>query len=157
MCIDEIQRIVLVIDHELSTFKAISRLGGNADFTAQWFSDDSEFFSWVKKNSDIESRRNKVLCLVFDSQFVSIFQQPIPAWLCSSPSICISRSNKIAVTLNSTQLTLFSFLAKPLNLNDMKNSIQRAFSRTDSRKPAYFETIVERIKDLTKRELEICE
>ena len=156
MRIDNTQQIVLIIDREPSTFKAISRLGSSAGFTAQPFLDDSEFFSWVQSNSDIESRKNKAFCLIFDSQFVSIFQRPIPAWLFSSPSICISRSNKIASTLKSTHVTLFSFLAKPLNLNDINTTIQSAFAKADSRKPILFESIVERIKGLTKRELEIC-
>ncbi|MBV5350114.1 hypothetical protein JZU71_02850, partial [bacterium] len=153
------QRIVLVIDHEASTFKALSRIGENSGFNTLSFSDSSEFIAWLQNNTTEASRRDKTFCVVFDSQFVGLFRQHLPTWFHGTPRICISRSNKIALTLNSIRLGLFDFMAKPFNLEGMRTTLERAFTDADlqSNKPTSLESIIERIEQLTRRELEICE
>ncbi|MEI7612166.1 MAG: diguanylate cyclase [Betaproteobacteria bacterium] len=61
--------------------------------------------------------------------------------------------------MNSIRLGLFDFMAKPFPLEAMKTTLERAFTDADlqSNKPTSLESIIERIEQLTKRELEICE
>ncbi len=155
----KLQRIVLTIDHEPSTFKAISRLGSNAGFQTYSFTVDTDFLAWIESNSEIAHRKNKAFCIVFDSRFVNIFNRPLPAWVCSTPRICTSRSNKIAAMVNPIQLGLFDFMLKPFHLDDMNNAIEKAFSgfELQSENADPLEPIIERIGQLTRRELEICE
>ena len=133
-------------------------MGNELGFETFSFSDNADFIFWTQKNSAIENRNSKMFCVVFDSGFVTLFNQPLPAWLCSTPRICISRSNKIAMTVNPVQLGLFDFMLKPFNINEMRSSIEKAFPGFDLKtgKLDSLESIVERIGQLTKRELEIC-
>ena len=73
------KRVVLVIDHEPSSHKAIARIGQRVDCSVLSFSDAAEFSSWLQANTHHAARRDMLVCVVFDSQFGGIFQQRMPA------------------------------------------------------------------------------
>lgn len=155
----EKERIVLVIDHEPSTFRAIARMSGDTVDQVEAVTSHIEFNIWLDNHGSANERENKSYCVVFDSRFVDIFQQKLPSWFYSYPRICVSRSSRISHALDSMRLGLSDFLEKPFHLDKMKAAIECAFTDYDliANHSSSLETVFERLDLLTRRELEICE
>lgn len=154
-------RRVLVVDHEVSTSKAITRIGRDNGFQTIAFQHSADFHSWVDffsaDGEDIANRSSIVV--VFDTNFSNIFRNGIPPWFLSYPRIGISRTGRLDCILKSIRLGLFDFIGKPFHLSELARSIENAFEEYDTlqMRTGSFEGLIQRFESLTPRELEICE
>lgn len=150
---NELERLILVADDELSSFKGISRLseslGSDIDHVSSLFA----LMQWIDENQFRFKNSKKAFCLVFDPKVVEItVDGAINEFLLRFPRVCISRSSDVATTLRSIRAGAFEFIEKPFSLVKMHDILERAFSLHE-----FGVAIKGQFHSLTKREIETCE
>lgn len=150
---NEMQRLILVADNELSSFKGISRLSGSICADVAYVTSLEALMQWLNENQFRLKKPSTAFCLVFDPKVFEIkMDDAISPYLAGFPRICISRSSDIATTLRSIRMGLFDFVEKPFRLSQIHDTLERAFSLHECGV-----AIKNQFQSLTKREIETCE
>jgi FixJ family two-component response regulator len=150
---NELERLILVADDELSSFKGISRLSESLCSDIDHVSSSFALMQWLDENQSRLKNSKKAFCLVFDPKVVEItLDGAINEFLAGFPRICISRSSDVATTLRSIRTGAFDFIEKPFSLSQIHDILERAFSLHE-----FGVAIKEQFHSLTKREIETCE
>jgi two-component system, LuxR family, response regulator FixJ len=152
-------RAVLVIDDDLSSFRGIARFSKERGYFPTSFRDAQEFLRWLADLAPISSQRMPTCCIVFDAQFVDVFQVgDVVRLFGNRPRICISRTSRPSLTFRSIKLGLFDFVEKPFRVAQLADTIDRALSHCETlvTRMSDLESIHGRQRLLTRREMEIC-
>ncbi len=150
---NELERLILVADDELSSFKGISRLCASLCADIDHVDSLMALMQWLHKNQFRLKNSKTAFCLVFDPKVVEITpDSSINQFLAGFPRVCISRSSDVATTLRSIRTGLFDFVEKPFRLAQMHDILERAFSLHE-----FGVAIKKQFHSLTKREIETCE
>lgn len=146
-------RLILVVDHELSTFKGIARVCQDHNTEILYFSHRGHLIDWFDRNLPQLKSSTMSCCAIIEPSLADAFDySPLADFLSLSPKICISRSSSAETVMQTARLGMYQYLPKPFTLNDIKITIERAF--------AFYEQGAvnhNRFKNLTKRERQTCE
>lgn len=149
----KLNRIILVIDDDVSSYKGILRFSDRLAAHAYHFTDHVELINWVSENRSSIAVPRKLFCVVFDPKFSEIFNiRSIFDLLHHAPKICISRPAHLAKALRIINTGLFDFIEKPFRLDSMNKTLDQAFLRHEQESLVYAQ-----FSSLTKRERETCE
>lgn len=149
----KLNRVILVIDDDVSSYKAILRFSDTLSACAHHFADRVALLDWAKDNSQQFDGHKQMFCVVFDPHYSEIFKLgPALNFLQHAPKICISRPANVIKAFRTTNLKLFEFIEKPFKLDSMRHTLDRAFIQHE-----HESCVQNQFKSLTKRELEICE
>lgn len=123
-------RLVVVIDDDVATFKALTRLGRQASYHTRAFSNCWEFSQWLKGNGCDAQVAASPMCLVIDAGALA----SDVSWYVNE---CISQIPKICIGLPATTAPLAhlmntfegEFIRKPFTLARISSGIEAAFVR----------------------------
>ncbi|PPD35883.1 MAG: hypothetical protein CTY19_02230 [Methylomonas sp.] len=149
----KLNRIILVIDDDVSSYKGILRFSDTLAAHTHHFTDHSDLMNWASDNRHQFAIHKQMFCVVFDPKYSEIFKViPTLDFLHHAPKICISRPAQLAKALRIVNTKLFDFMEKPFRLESMKQTLDEAFAshEQENRVQSLFVT-------LTKRELQTCE
>jgi len=148
-------RVVFLLDDDLSTYKGISRLCERISTNVSYFVGPNDLQDWFERNESqltADVADNRVYCLIFDAKYLDFFQNLSPGhFLLKLPQICISRSAPPTKAYSLIKTGLFDFVEKPFELNSMTTLIEKAFDRYQ-----YTVIINNKFTSLSKREHETC-
>jgi FixJ family two-component response regulator len=123
-------RLVVVIDDDIATFKALTRLGPAGAYVTQAFSSCWEFAQWVKDIGPDSPAATVPMCLVIDAKaLVSDVSWYVNEHISQVPKICIglpATTAPLAHLMNSFE---GEFIRKPFTLGRIGSSIEAAFVR----------------------------
>ena len=148
-------RVVLLLDDDLSTYKGICRLCEQISTDVAYFVGQTELQDWLEINATqltADGADNRVYCLIYDAKYLDFFQHLSPGhFLLKLPQICISRSAPPTKAYSLINTGLFDFVEKPFVLNTMTTLIEKAFDRYQ-----FSVMINNKFTTLSKREFETC-
>lgn len=148
-------KVVLLLDDELSTYKGVRRLCEGIAADVYHFVNQIELQSWLDVKPaklTTDSANNMDYCLIFDAKYLELFQNLPPGhFFLKMPQICISRSSPPTRVFSLMNTGLFDFVEKPFVLSDMATVIEKAFGRYH-----YIDAINSKFTTLSKREYETC-
>ena len=148
----KLNRIILVIDDDVSSYKGILRFSDTLAAHTHYFADRLALLNWASENRQQFARHKQMFCVVFDPRHSEVFKiGPTLDFLQHAPKICISRPAQLAKALRIANINLFNFVEKPFRLDSMKQTLDEAFTRHEHESRVYSQ-----FKSLTKRELETC-
>lgn len=147
------QRLILVIDEDLSSYKGMLRICQDKKIDVLYFDRHQAVIDWFLNNGQLLNSNRTACCIVIEPTFIDVFEnQHLAECLMICPKICISRASSAETLLETSKYGLFEFIAKPFGLEQMQATLDRAF--------AFFEQgthVQTRFSNLTKRELQTCE
>ena len=148
-------RVVFLLDDDLSTYKGVSRLCERISTNVAYFVGPNELQEWFERHESKlteDGADNRVYCLIFDAKYLDFFQNLSPGhFLLKLPQICISRSAPPTRAYSLINTGSFDFVEKPFELNTMATLIEKAFDRYQ-----YAVIINNKFTSLSKREYETC-
>ncbi len=150
---DKLDRLILVADEEISSFRGILRIRDRVKAHVEHVASLEDLQHWMVANQSLLTQPNTAFCLIFDPHlFKQSLEWPLWAFFLNYPRICISRSGHWKTTTSALKSGIFEFIEKPFTLEQMKTLIQQVFLAHDSGM-----TIRNQFRSLTKREIETCE
>ncbi len=155
-----VQKMVLVLDGDLSSYKAIARMGLKNGYGCLHFSNRSVFMDWVERFVCNDSARNVLYCVVFDAEFIDVFRsEETPFQLLRYPRICIGDSSRLSALVDLLKAGVFDLLEKPFRISRICAAIESAFFQYDDLVSlnCNLEVFMERFSTLTHREMEVWE
>jgi len=148
-------RVVLLLDDDLSTYKGVCRHCERISVDVSHFAGQNELQDWFERSESqlkADTAGNRVYCLIFDAKYLSFFQNLSPGhFLLKLPQICISRSAPPTKVYSLINTGFFDFVEKPFELDSMTSLIEKAFERYQ-----FTVIISNKFTTLSKREFETC-
>lgn len=149
----KLNRIILVIDDDLSSYKGILRFSDKLAAQTHYFANRAELLNWLGNNKTPLTLRKQLFCVVFDAKHSDIFKIAVVLdFLRHAPKICISRPAHLAKALRMINTRIFDFVEKPFMLDVMRQTLNQAFISHEQENRVQLQ-----FTSLTKREMEICE
>jgi len=149
----ETDRLILVADREVSSFKGINRVRECLQANVEYVASRDELAGWIVDNKANLTSKNIAFVMVFDPDVVEISPSGSElGLLLEYPRICITRSSDLSTTLRSIKTGLFDFIEKPFSLEQIRKCLELAFFEYE-----FATTINNQFRNLTKREIETCE
>lgn len=149
----KLNRVILVIDDDVSSYKGILRFSDTLAARTHHFANRVQLTDWASEYKHQFVLHKHLICVVFDPKYSEIIKaRPALDFLHHAPKICISHPVHLAKALRIMSAELFDFIEKPFRLDAMKQTLDQAFTchELENRVQSQFKT-------LTKRELETCE
>lgn len=123
-------RTVIVIDDDVATFKALSRLGPQGDYTTKSFACCWDFAQWIKGPASDVHDAGLTMCLVIDAKaLVADVSWYVNERISLIPKICIGLPAATAPLSHLMNSFEGEFIRKPFTLAKISGSIEAAFSR----------------------------
>ncbi|WP_026600859.1 response regulator transcription factor [Methylomonas sp. 11b] len=149
----ELDRLILVADREVSSFKGINRVRESLQTNVDYVASRDELCRWIADNKANLTSKNIAFVMVFDPEVVEISPSGSEfGLLLEYPRICITRSSDLSTTLRSIKTGLFDFIEKPFSLEQIRKCLELAFFEYE-----FAASINNQFRNLTKREIETCE
>ncbi len=150
---DKLDKLVLVADEDVSSFRGILRIKDCVQANVEYVGNLEDLQRWTVVNQNLLSQPNTLFCLIFDpSLFKHNLEWPLWASFLNYPRICISRSGNWKTPNTVLKSGIFEFIEKPFTLEQMKCMMQDVFLAHDLGM-----AIRNQFRNLTKREIETCE
>ena len=128
MLTEKTTRLVVVIDDDLATYKALTRLGPQRGYATQAFSSCWAFAQWL--NGQHAMAKNMPMCLVIDAgALASDLSWHVNEHISLVPKICIGLPATTAPLAHLMNSFDGEFLRKPFTLAKIGESIEAAFAR----------------------------
>lgn len=146
-------RVILVVDTDISSYKGILRMAERLDAEVVYFSCRAALSLWATDNRLRFDSAKLALCVVFDPEFLDIFERWAGDGVFGQcPRLCISRAGRMSKALQAINSGVFEFIEKPFRLDQMRLALEQALTayERDTRRLSEFKT-------LTRRELQTCE
>ncbi|TPQ24439.1 LuxR C-terminal-related transcriptional regulator [Methylomonas koyamae] len=146
-------RVILVVDEDISSYKGILRMAEPLAAEVVHFACRHELSRWTVENRDSFDPGKLASSVVFDPEFLDIFDNgPFDELFGQCPRICISRSGRLSRAVQAINSGLFDFIEKPFRLEQMQQVLENslALHERDRRRLSDF-------KSLTRRELQTCQ
>lgn len=146
-------RVILVVDTDISSYKGILRMAERLDAEVVYFSCRTALSRWATDNRLRFDFAKLALCVVFDPEFLDIFERWAGDGVFGQcPRLCISRAGRMSKALQAINSGVFEFIEKPFRLDQMRLALEQALTayERDTRRLSEFKT-------LTRRELQTCE
>jgi FixJ family two-component response regulator len=149
----ELDRLILVADREISSFKGINRVRDSLQAHVDYVASRDDLYRWITLNKLRLTSKNIAFVLVFDPDVVEMSPTGCELeLLLEYPRICITRSGDVSATMRSIKAGLFDFIEKPFSLEQIRTCLEQAFFDYE-----FAASISCQFRNLTKREIETCE
>ncbi len=123
-------RRVIVIDDDIATIKALSRLGAQRGYTAQSFASCGDFAQWAGGMGARLMEAGLPVCLVIDAKaLVSDVSWCMGDHIRLIPKICIGLPTTMAPLAHFAEAVQGEFIRKPFTLAKIGDSVEAAFAR----------------------------
>lgn len=148
-------RIVLVVDREEATHKAIARLGESKGFLAGGFQDFQDFSEWFDDQCEHPTVSNFVCCMVLDvSMLASIETRVLPSVIYDIPKLYIGSPHYSCELNKLACMGFFDFLEKPFPMQRLAERLNAAFIHQEKILSGA-QHVIERYARMSKREAEV--
>lgn len=149
----------LVIDDDMATCNAVSRIGKSAGFTAQAFHTYRAFHDWLESSAP-----DRVFCLVLNLRMVAEGGLPDVRHrvMAAVPRICIGEvefvHNSFTYLPNLIESPALYFLRKPFSMAQLQHYLLNAHAEFGHIQAALQRggEVLNNVATLTPRELEVC-
>ncbi len=153
-------RMVIVIDDDIATFKALSRLGPQGGYTTKSFACCWDFAQWIKALDSDAPEASLTMCLVIDAKaLVADVSWYVNEHISLIPKICIGLPAATAPLSHLMNSFEGEFIRKPFTLAKISGCIEAAFlrhaHRVESMRRA--RTVLGLFALLSPRELEVAQ
>lgn len=123
-------RMVIVIDDDIATFKALTRLGPQGGYTTKSFACCWDFAQWIKALDANAPEASLTMCLVIDAKaLVSDVSWYVNEHIGLIPKICIGLPATTAPLSHLMNSFEGEFIRKPFTLAKIGSSIEAALGR----------------------------
>ena len=154
-----VEKILLVVDEEMSSLKALARLGRQAGMRVYGFETPAALPAWWRENAEKCISQRAPVCLVLDMKSQAAVLASLPAELARiSPIVCIGRDAAALSSHQRLSADVFAYLEKPFSLQAMAEVLVAAFHEQARQLGAQRaeDSVRQGFARLTRRETEVC-